>query len=225
MPVSLFGVPPLPTAKGERCGGLMEIAQENPAEVFPAHTLFLAKAVGACVETGRSLHYPPVIVMVTGDFVCFFLCFPPHCYLPPGHSAANTRRRALGLRPAGKNDALSGCVPGLPPCLEPILPEKHALLSPHVIITFSELENTVCYSVPGPTDWNPPGDMGSSDRPPAKSWFCRGGPARHRPEWRDSPAHARIIRFSCDMDFRRYAGAQKSAVYSHNDVYAQRIVE
>ena len=31
---------------------LIEIAQEKPAEVFPAHTLFLAKAVGACVETG-----------------------------------------------------------------------------------------------------------------------------------------------------------------------------
>lgn len=155
----------------------------------------------------------------------FFLCFPFIAIWPLRHPTANARRRALGLRPAGKNDALSGCVPGLPPCLEPILPEKHALLSPHVIITFSELENTVCYSIPGPTDWNPPGDMDSSDRPPAKSRFCQGGPARHRPEQRDSPAHARIIRFLCDMDLRRYAGAQKSAVYSHNDVYAQRIVE
>lgn len=54
MPVSFFGsAPPLPTAKVGRCRGLIEIAQEKPTKVFPAHTLFLAKAVGACVETGR----------------------------------------------------------------------------------------------------------------------------------------------------------------------------
>ncbi len=45
----------------------------------------------------------------------FFPLFPPHCYLAPGHPAANARGRALGLRSAGKNDALLGRIPGLPP--------------------------------------------------------------------------------------------------------------
>ena len=38
-----FGAFPfLPQAKMGRCGGLIEIVQEKPAKVFPAHTLFLA---------------------------------------------------------------------------------------------------------------------------------------------------------------------------------------
>ena len=41
-----------PTFANGKGRGLMEIAREKPAKVFPAHTLFLAKAVGACVETG-----------------------------------------------------------------------------------------------------------------------------------------------------------------------------
>ena len=39
----LFGAFPfLPAAKMGCCGGLIEIVQEKPAKVFPAHTLFLA---------------------------------------------------------------------------------------------------------------------------------------------------------------------------------------
>ena len=57
--LSLFlASPPFANGKGGRCGGLIEIAQEKHAEFFPAHTLFLAKSVGACAETGRSLHPP-----------------------------------------------------------------------------------------------------------------------------------------------------------------------
>jgi hypothetical protein len=109
LPVSLFGVPPLPTAKGERCGGLMEIAQENPAEVFPAHTLFLAKAVGACVETGRSLHYPPCNRNGYRGFCMFFPLFPPSLLFAPwslcgkhpkagaGSTARRQKRRIIGL--------------------------------------------------------------------------------------------------------------------------------
>ena len=67
--------------------------------------------------------------------------------------------------------------------------------------------------------------MDNSDCPPTESRFCRGELVWHRPEWKDSPAHARIIQFLCDMDFKRYVGAQKSVVYSHNDVYAQHIVQ
>lgn len=150
----------------------------------------------------------------------FFPLFPPSLLFAPWSLCGKHTKAGAGSTARRQKRRIIGLVYQVspPPCLEPILPEKHALLPPHAFITFSELENTACYSVPGPTDWNLPGDTDSSNRPPAESRFCRGGPARRRPEWRDSPAHARIIRFSCDMDFRRYAGAQRSAVYSHNDV-------
>lgn len=99
----------------------------------------------------------------------------------------------------------------------------HFKYVPRTGAPFSEAD--ACYSVLGPTDWNPPADMDNSDCPPTESRFCRGELVWHRPEWRDSPAHARIIQFLCDMEFKGYVGAQKSVVYSHNDVYAQHIVE
>ena len=100
---------PFANGKGGRCGGLMEIAQENPAEVFPAHTLFLAKAVGACAETGRSLHYPPCNRNGYRGFGMFFPLFPPSLLFAPwslcgkhpkagaGSTARRQKRRIIGL--------------------------------------------------------------------------------------------------------------------------------
>ena len=82
-----------------------------------------------------------------------------------------------------------------------------------------------CYSVLGPSNWNPPADLDNSDCPPTESVFCRGELTWHRPEWKDAPAQAHILQFLSDMGFKKYVGAQKSIVYSHADVYAQHIVE
>lgn len=82
----------------------------------------------------------------------------------------------------------------------------------------------VCYSVLGPSNWNPPEDL-PKDCPATETKVCKGELIWHKPEWKDAPAQARIIQFLCDMGFKKYVGAEKSVVYSHADVYAQHIVE
>lgn len=79
----------------------------------------------------------------------------------------------------------------------------------------------VCF---GAGDWDPPADVRADDCPPAESWFGRGELLWRRPEWKDAPTQAHIIQFLCDMGLKRYVGAQKTVVHSHNDVYSQRIL-
>lgn len=99
----------------------------------------------------------------------------------------------------------------------------HFKYMPHTEAPFTKAD--ACYSVMCPNNWGIPDDMDNSDCPPTESKFCRGELTWHWPEWKDSPSHAHIIRFLCDMGFKRYVGAQKSIVYSHGDVWAQHVVE
>ncbi len=77
----------------------------------------------------------------------------------------------------------------------------------------------VCF---GPNDWNPPADCDISDCPKAESVLCRGKLIWAKPKWEEAPTQAHIISFLCEMGFKRYIGAQKQVVYSHNDIYEQR---
>ena len=84
---------------------------------------------------------PPVIVMVTGGYVFSFVS--PSLLFGPWSPRGKRPRAGAGSTVRRQKRRIIGPHTGSPPqCLESILPEKHALLSPHAFITFSELGRT-----------------------------------------------------------------------------------
>lgn len=80
------------------------------------------------------------------------------------------------------------------------------------------------YVTYGAADWNPPIGTDLVACPNEASFFCSGSAVWHKPSWEEAPTQSHIIQYFCNLNIRRFVGAQKQVVHSLNDLYHQQIV-